>query len=409
MKNMTQTSKLAGTLLKLERTRQNRGQKEICQGICVTSYLSKIEHGAVCADDRILAALFDRLGIVYEESRETLSGYEKLIEQYFYHMHYRLDTKEIYERLKAQGEKLRYSAYALDWLLISAFENEDVMALLGELQEHMTAKQKAYYEILQAWQSADADERVRLCRNACNVLNNSYAMLCLCGAYLLQGNYAAIHAMEQRIVSAAVEEGNTAELAVGFFLIGDTYACLNMEKMMMLYYERGIRLLQNTGWQNMLPVLYYNIGAVYISLKKYELALEYLDKAQMQTEESNKELDIDILHKKAIASLRMGKRKEAQEFLAKLKEALFSRKEPSEVDILKYEEVVMECRDGFLDDPEYLLLLEKLISQIRKERHFGHLYFYRDVVIEAYKRQRKYKKALEFEEEISCNIIKCGF
>ena len=68
----------------------------------------------------------------------------------------------------------------------------------------------------------------------------------------------------------------------------------------------------------------------------------------------------------------------------------------------------MECRDDFFDDPAYLELLEKLIEKIRKERHFGHLYFYRDVVIEAYKRQRKYKKALEFEEQISSNIIKNG-
>lgn len=46
----------------------------------------------------------------------------------------------------------------------------------------------------------------------------------------------------------------------------------------------------------------------------------------------------------------------------------------------------MECRDDFLDNPAYLELLEKLIDKIRKERHFGHLYFYRDVVTEAYKR-----------------------
>lgn len=54
----------------------------------------------------------------------------------------------------------------------------------------------------------------------------------------------------------------------------------------------------------------------------------------------------------------------------------------------------MECRDDFLDNPAYLELLEKLIDKIRKERHFGHLYFYRDVVTEAYKRQRKYKNQL---------------
>lgn len=407
---MPLASKLAGALLKMERVRQNKEQKEVCLGICVPSYLSKIEHGTVCPDERILAALFERLGIVYENDREQLSVYQKMIERYFYHMLYRLDTKAIYQELEAHQEKLRYSEYALDWLLIQAFEKEekDSMILLEKLKEHMTAEQRAYYEILCAWQTEDAGERVCLCQNACRVLQNSYAMLCLCDAYLLQGNYAAIRAMEQRVVAVAVEEGNTAQLAVCFCLVGDTYACLNMEDMMMLYYERALRLLQNTGWRDMLPVLYYNIGAVYISLKKYELAIAYLDKAQALDKENGETMDIDILHKKAIAYIRMGKKKEAGEFLAKQKEALFSVKEPSEVDVLKYEETMMECRDGFLDDPEYLRLLEKLIAKIKKERHFGHLYFYREVVIEAYKRQRQYKKALEFESEISRNIIKNG-
>ena len=57
-----------------------------------------------------------------------------------------------------------------------------------------------------------------------------------------------------------------------------------------------------------------------------------------------------------------------------------------------------------MDDPAYLELLEKLIKALKRERHFGHLYFYRDIITQAYTRQRKYKKALEFEQEISSRI-----
>lgn len=74
--------------------------------------------------------------------------------------------------------------------------------------------------------------------------------------------------------------------------------------------------------------------------------------------------------------------------------------------MLRYQEACMECERDFLDQPEYLELLEKLIASIKKNYPFGHLYFYKDVVVEAYKRQRKYKKALEFEEEISCEVVK---
>ena len=35
----------AGMILRAERIRQGKGQKEVCYGICVVSYLSKIERG----------------------------------------------------------------------------------------------------------------------------------------------------------------------------------------------------------------------------------------------------------------------------------------------------------------------------------------------------------------------------
>ena len=55
------------------------------------------------------------------------------------------------------------------------------------------------------------------------------------------------------------------------------YACLNQEAMTITYYERCIRLLQNTGWREILGDVHYNLGAMYISLRKYALCLDHLD------------------------------------------------------------------------------------------------------------------------------------
>lgn len=69
----------AGILLKLERLKQGKGQKEICYGICVPSYLSKIEHNLVQPDESILQQLFERLGIQYQYDTEFVQASEKLI------------------------------------------------------------------------------------------------------------------------------------------------------------------------------------------------------------------------------------------------------------------------------------------------------------------------------------------
>ena len=78
----------------------------------------------------------------------------------------------------------------------------------------------------------------------------------------------------------------------------------------------------------------------------------------------------------------------------------------NETEILRYKEACMECESDFLDSQEYMDVLEKLLYCLKKNYSFGHLYFYKELIMEVYKRQRKYKKALEFEEEISSKIRK---
>ena len=87
-----------GMLLKMERLKQNKGQKEVCYGVCVTSYLSKIENGIVQADEEILVALFKKLGVTYERNQEKLKQYETFVQRYFYELELRKkENQPIYE------------------------------------------------------------------------------------------------------------------------------------------------------------------------------------------------------------------------------------------------------------------------------------------------------------------------
>lgn len=394
-----------GTLLKLERTKQNKGQKEVCYGICVPSYLSKIEHGSVTPDEEIVEKLFRRLGIAYEGNRPEFAIYGEEIEKYFYSLHYRLDTKNQYASLLKHDLQLSYSALAIDWLLVKGLEGEPVRPQLKPLRDNMSAKQRAYDTFLRFDEYTDSAERVLDIEEASGAVNNSFAMLRLCMAYFLHGDYSSIHRMESRIVAMALEEGNTFSLAEYYLLNGSAYACLGMEEMMMTNYNRAIRLLQNTGWKEELWGVYYNIGSTYINLYNYDLALEYLHKSQ----EMRKTPEFLTLHKLAITYIRSNRLKEGRDYLEQMKEMLLSRQIDTELEHLIYEEALMECQEdfpekAFLADPKYLELLERLITVLKRERHFGFLYFYRDMVVEAYKKQRKYKQALEFEQEISSKI-----
>lgn len=401
---MNSVSKITGALLKMERIKQDKGQKEVCYGICVPSYLSKIEHGTVKADNEIIIKLYERLGVLYEGDEGILSGYKEKIEKYFYLLHYHLDTKDLYAELAKSDHQLSYGALCIEWLIIKGMEGEPVLMQLEQLQEAMNAKQRAYYLLLRFKEYTDPAQRVSDYEEACAVISNSFAMIHLCMAYFFHGDYPAIHRMENRTVTMALEEGNTYRLAEYYFLNGSSYACLNMEEMMMSNYNRSVHFLQNTGWKEEMPDLYYNIGATYISLEKYEPAVEYLLKAQTLREKP----DFLTTHKLAVAYIRKGQLKEGRAYLKKIEEVFLTEETYTELERLIYEEACMECEKDFLDNPGYIELLERLIEAIGKERHFGFLYFYKEVIVKAYKRQRKYKKALEFEQKISSQVIKTG-
>ena len=398
---------LPGFLLRSERIRQGKGQKEICYGICVTSYLSKIERGQIQPNVDILSELFVRLGITYEHRKEVLEPYVSLIEEYFERLLYMRPTLDIYEKLSEQGDMLKYSELTADWQLIQIYEKwnrgEEIRSELASLEvlfDCMDKRQQGYFCALQAYTEPDKSLAVKLAKDACGLLENSFAMMTLCYQYISNSNFTAIHQMEQKLTAAALEEGNTYQLADYYRVKGSAYACLGMEDLMMTYYQRSANMLQGTIWEEELEGIYYNIGATCLEKSRNEEALRWLEKMSLRKD------DLMTVHKLALAHIRLGQIAVGKEFLVRMKNLLDQNPSSLRADYLRYEEALMECEPDYLDDPNYLTLLEEMMKEMERSYHFGHLYSYRNQYMEAYKRQRKYKKALEFEEKISGILMK---
>lgn len=392
--------RLPGALLRMERTRQGLMLKQVCQGVCVTSYLSKIEHGDAQPDPAMLTALFARLGVVYTSGEEQLAPLRTLLADWHDRYLYGLDTQAVFRQLMDQDALLTYSPLCADWLIIRGLEDEHILAQLDELASCLTTRQKAFRDMLWAAWHMKEPESLSLAREAAAVLGDSLSLLQVCQIAMQQGNYALIHRLESRVTALALEEGNTFVLASYYECKGSAYACLNQEDMMLSCYQRALHLLRNTAWQEQRHRIYYNIGATLVSLRKYEEALRYLAMA----EEAGEDNLVYIRHKQALAMIRMGRVEDAQSVLRAMKALLDAMPEATEGSRLWYEEAMMECQPGFLEDPAYLALLEKLLAAVEREAHFGYVYFYRDVMVEACVRQRQYKRALAFEQSISCKV-----
>jgi len=400
----------AGILLRLERVRRNMGQKEVCCGICVVSYLSKIERGLASPDENLVEQLFERLGIVYEREETFLTESRSLLETYIYNLTYGLKNEAVCQKLWERENRLLWSPLALDMLLVLGLEcifqsagisgGKDISeytSVLAELKEHMNGRQFSYYCLILAKLEKEPQASLVYRKRASEGLNNTLGLRSLIYGYYAVDDYNEIHRLEQRFTALALEEGNVYALADYYFINATAYACVNMEEMMAVYYERVRHLLQNTGWwEETADNWYYNMGATYLELGKYDLALKYLEQVKQE--------HFLLWHKKARLNLRLGNGEAAKELMGKMEKKLQETPQPEEVDRLMLKELKMECEPEFLDNPEYLAVLEELFAVLRKERHFGFLYQYKEVAMEAFARQRKYKRALEFQKEISSKM-----
>ena len=348
-----------GNLLRMERVRQGKGQKEICYGICVTSYLCKIEKGQVKADEAIIKKLFKQLGIDYCQDEQLLEEASTLIKQYYEQVHYNL-PRTAFEGLKQLEDRLKYSPLGLDYRLICGMQGEAVYEIVKSCEGCMTDEQLGIFYLLtptdRPW-----EELLEAYEKAYKLLGTSASYYNIMIALLQLGCYAEIHRRAKICRELAIEEGNTYILAATFLMQGHAYAVLDLDEFMMEYYERGLRLLQNTNWieDKELESVYYNMGSVFVTTKDYQKALEYLDKVTVET--------FMLCQKKALVHIRTGNVEEAQIYLEKMKDYL-NEGEDAKVYSVMYEEAVMEQKKDYLKDPAYLEILERLQKVIKEER-----------------------------------------
>ena len=415
-----------GVLIRLERMKQKREQREVSYGICVPSYLCKIEKCKVCPDEELVSKLLKKLGITYYNEPEMLDECNNLLQQYWQCLKYATEKEEIYNSLKKKKNYLMYSKLAIEFRLIEAMEEEGDYQDLEPFFEIMNDRQQGIYCLLQGLESP-LEERIPLLEKAYDKLKESFVLIRIMECYLELGEYGKIQHMETKCINQALEEGCVYSLISCYFFIGTAYACLNLEEMMISYYNRSIQLAKNTIWEHIITFIYYNMGAVFLCLKQYEEGIGYLKKAkqfyELKIDGCNKELEQDqtnylerdfyINQKLALAYIRKGEKEKSRCYIECMKtyvnqkEREIDNKECMEQIIL--EEVCMELREDYREEYESLLLMEQLLDRLKKDMHFGYVYFYKDVLLDIYCGQRKYKKALEFEREISGKIKKLVF
>lgn len=384
---------IRGALIHYYRDQKQYSQEGLCKGICAVSYLSKIEQGKVVATQEVYDALFKALSVsFYQEEMYIEKWKQKIInafEAYYYEEECELDL------IKKEADKLLHSPLCIDYVLLVVLyeKSSDYLTYAKYFKDYMNDMQYAFYLYLQTERVDDQQAN-----NAINILKNAqkyydWSILELRYGEILEfnlGDYSQAIDHFMRSYHLASEEGYLSGMIYASLQIGNCYACVNAEKTMLKYYTRCEHLIRSSKYKKLQGTIWYNIGSVYQEWNQYDKAEIYLLKAY----NSNLPNDFLCYHKLILLYDKIDQEK-ALHYLNEAKQKYQEIRTNDSDEILHFLELHMH-KEG-QNSEEYVECLKNICEG--DLYYYGVRYFHLPYYIEALKKKRRYKEALQIVEK----------
>ena len=393
---MDNTRKIGGSLIKYHRERLGITQKDLCQGICVVSHLSKIENNKVEPSPEIVGELFKRLGMKYYNYEGFINKNRKIIDKFFYNLNFYRKTDKIFEEIEEEADKLLNSPLLIDYLLLESYfnENKSNVERLSELEIYMNNYQKGWFYLLKVKYNSNEGENVtrEWILESYGLLRNTFSLLTLMQFELANGHFDKVIELGPEIVNLALIEGNVMAIANANLFMGNAYAAQNLPGLMLPYYKRAKNILLDLNRKDLIANIDYNIGATYIESNEYKKALYYLEKVEEQNivDDYTKFL---LYHKLGLLHLGLNNKSLAKDYIGKAKKTLNTIKENYYIHSLMVEVAELQLEEDYLDNPIYLEKLEELCKILDREYPKGFYLFHKRMLEQLYCHLRQYKKA----------------
>lgn len=376
-----------GTLIRRERLRKNLSQEGLCKGICVVSYLSKIEQGKAEAGEDILLPLLRRLGIEYETDRDFLQKAGNTVERLYGELFSGKMSSP--EELLAQKERYANSPFMLDAMLLLDTWQNSLSPELAEFVPCMDRRQYSLYLLLRLRVKGE-DTSGELLRLA----PTDYYCYAVGRNRYYQGCYLEAIELLSRAYDLAAREGNIRLMCETRLFLGNCYSDTRQTELMAESYRVAKKIALALGETDIISTIDYNLGSTYLELGETERAYALLQTVSRR--------DALYYHKLAISLEKLGRREEALEAVARGWEALQhdSYQPDAEEKMLALVEYRLQHPD-FLRDEEYAREMSECFAFLRQTMPQGFTRFHLPYMLELLEAERRYKDAYRLLKEFS--------
>lgn len=398
-------AKVLGSLIKIHRIQQNMSQKALCEGICVASYLSKIENAEVIPTQEMIYLLFDALGITYEDSEEFLLEARELIEDYLEKLTFS-DFKSIdipYHKIMSQGERYIHSSLIIEYYLVQlarycatpdkgTFQEAD--KILKEVLDLMDKKQRLLYclykgiDLIQL--TTEYESGIAYLKQGTGCGENGHLFYWMAQGYMYENKLLKALKYAEKSVKIYVKEVNVNGIMCTYELLSKIYSSLGEDEESEVYLKRALKMCRRLDEPSFEGYLHYRLAWNALNRGETKEAISAIEKDKcvecLIPKLTPWQVKLFIYHKEG--------NKEQLKILFKEKDASLKEKNNSIAQIFKlYVEEKEVLKKGQLET--YLLESIVEVHKIVEAKRY-----LQDYLVQYYKYNRRYKEALEICEKI---------
>ena len=283
--------KIIGSIIKLNRINQNISQKDLSKGICVPSYLSRIENGELLPSDDVLSIIFNKLSLKFNNSEKFIKSGQASLNSFFENLKFNeFDfTTTLFSELEKIENEFLTSPLILDYYLAklarycstpSRKKFESSKNFLLSAFELLSEKQKYQYNFYLGVDYLNLSSDMKLGKEymklALNYKENGHCYYWLSYAYRVENNPIKGYDSIKKALDLYVADGNFISIMNSYEKIAEVYFLLDNYNDAIIHLKKALRMA--TTIKNLHYIEHINsiIAWSYFRLLDFNKSLYYL-------------------------------------------------------------------------------------------------------------------------------------
>lgn len=290
--NNKNNKKIIGSIIKFNRTKLNISQKQLAKGICVPSYLSRIENGELLPSEDVISVILSRLGLNFCDSPQFIAEGKELFASFFENLNYNeFDcTNKIFAEIELKESEYITSPLIIDYLLVklarycSTLDRdkfEDAQNMLLSSFELLSPKEKSLYNFYVGLDtlllSSDKITGKNLINKSLAYKETGHCYFWLSYAYRLENNPIKAYDCIKKALDFYVSEGNLISIMSCYEKFAEVYFMLDNYNDAIHYLKMSSNIAKKIKNEFFIEHLNSLLAWTYYRIGNYDAALSYIN------------------------------------------------------------------------------------------------------------------------------------